>query len=85
MFWIKNKKVYPCKCQFCIIKVGYEGVYFSWTCYINVCQQHMKIFSEIREMLVVVKHSHVSEMSGSMRKQDFCLCVNKGADQLCSK
>ena len=28
-----RKKVYPCKPQFWYIKVGYEGVYFSWTCF----------------------------------------------------
>ena len=35
IFWMRNKKtqVYPCKAQFCYIKVGYEGVYFSWTCF----------------------------------------------------
>ena len=33
MFWNTNKKKkdYPFKPQFCYIKVGYEGVYVSWT------------------------------------------------------
>ena len=39
MFWSKNKKtkVYPCILQFCYIKVGFKGVYFTWTCFRDVC------------------------------------------------
>ena len=39
MLWNKNKKkkVYPCKPQFTNVKVGLKGVYFSWTCYLDVC------------------------------------------------
>ena len=40
MFWNKKEKetkVYPCKPQFCYIKVGFKGVYISWTCYPDAC------------------------------------------------
>ena len=34
MFWSNNKtKVYPCIPQFYYIKVGFKGVYYSWTCF----------------------------------------------------
>ena len=35
MFWSKHKKknVYPCKPQFCYIKVGCKGVYITRTCF----------------------------------------------------
>ena len=35
MFWSKNKKnrYIPCKPQFYYTKVGFKGVYISWTCY----------------------------------------------------
>ena len=31
-----RKKVYPCIPQFCYIKVGFKGVYFSWACFPDV-------------------------------------------------
>ena len=35
MFWMENKNTYTPHCvpQFNYIKVGYKGVYFSWTCF----------------------------------------------------
>ena len=35
MFWSKNKKntIYPCIPQLYYIKVGFEGVYFTRTCF----------------------------------------------------
>ena len=47
------------------IKVGYEGVYFSWTCFPD----------ELASL-------PLDNMSRIVRKPDFCLCENKGADQL---
>ena len=32
MFWSKNR-YYPCIPQFHYIKVGYKGVFISWTCF----------------------------------------------------
>ena len=29
----EEKYVYPCIPQFCCIKVGYKGVYITWTCF----------------------------------------------------
>ena len=38
MFWGKNKKsrYTPALPQFYYVKVGFKGVYFSWTCFPNV-------------------------------------------------
>ena len=40
MVWSKNKKnryTYPCKPQYFYMKVGFNGVYFSWTCFPDAC------------------------------------------------
>ena len=38
MFWSKNKKnrYTPCKPHFFYIKMGFKGVYITWTCYPDV-------------------------------------------------
>ena len=38
MFWSKNKKnrYTPANPMFSYIKVGFKGVYFSWTCFPDV-------------------------------------------------
>ena len=39
MLWIRNKKknrYSPAKPQFFLIKVGFKGVYISWTCFPDV-------------------------------------------------
>ena len=47
VFWSKNKKnryTLSCTSQFCYIKVGFEGVYISRTCFpdvfVKVCQKY---------------------------------------------
>ena len=39
-----RKKVYPCKPQFCYIKVGCKGVIITWTCYPDVTGQIVDVF-----------------------------------------
>ena len=40
-----GKKVYLYKPQFCFIKVGYDGVYISWTCLLDALLIHRIIHS----------------------------------------
>ena len=42
MFWIKNRYIpaYP----FCYIKVGFEGVYITWTCFPDKHDRHVPMY-----------------------------------------
>ena len=50
MFWSKNKKnrYTPCIPQFCYIKVGFEGVFISRTCFPDVNMDSKKITKTLR-------------------------------------
>ena len=49
MFWSKNKKIRytPANPIFFYIKVGFKGVYFSWTCFPDVSQFEIQTFNYI--------------------------------------
>ena len=83
-----RKNVYPCKHQFSYIKVGYKGVYITWTCLHDDYTFWIWIMRTIKVLIRL--HGKAAWKRRLIYtfvllinpKPTFCICNNKGPDQL---
>ena len=53
------------------------------TAFILACKCHLRLDQSVLKQTHDQLHSSLVHLSRTMRKLEFCLCENKGADQLC--
>ena len=87
MFWSKNKKIMyvPANPSFFYMKLGFKGVYITWTCYRDVTQvtkfklnqMNLKIYN-FKPLLIFFSFAHfMSDLFGIPRDFFMLICSFK--------